>query len=75
MQEVLKLQVQGVAGGLAVPPTSSHPLTPITSLPHHTHLVHNDVMFLDPLFSTLREVFCENVHNTMQELDHDQRGD
>jgi len=66
------LELQGIAGGLVY---SHLPPPPLTSLPHYAHLVHNDVMFLDPLFSTFRKVFRENVHNTMQELNHNQRRD
>ena len=38
------------------------------------YLIDNDVIILDSLLSTIRKVVSEDVHDSVKELDHKQRG-
>ncbi len=40
---------------------------------NYSDLVDNDVMVLDAVFSALIEILCENVHRTVEELNHKER--
>ena len=38
------------------------------------YLIDNDVIILDSLLSTIRKVVSKDVHDSVKELDHKQRG-